>query len=323
MRSASAARTVSRPGSPGPSPDEGDPAGGLARAAHRVLPNSDVRAGGDQLGGEPPADRLGVVERPVADSRTASEPSAAVTEPRRKSLRDAVIALGDLGEGADRRGATRLQGGEQGALGERPRPGSRRGRARRACATSSLVGRAALDGERALRRRRQHLQRVEQSRSPRPAGPAGPGRPGQHHRVQLAGGHLAAAGCPRCRGSAPPRRRGRARAAARPAAASRCRSGRRAAARPSVSPSRAHQHVARVLARAARRRSPGPAPGRSAGPCTSAPRRRSRRPSSASRSAETKTPVPPIWVSGAPSGRPSVTIWTISTCTPGSLPARR
>jgi hypothetical protein len=56
------------------------------------------------------------------------------------------------------------------------------------------VGRAALHRERALRGRGQHHQRVERlGHRVQPVQPGQPG-PGQHHRVQLAGGHLAQPG---------------------------------------------------------------------------------------------------------------------------------
>ena len=129
----------------------------------------------------------------------------------------------------------------------------------------------------------------------RPAQPGEPGA-GEHDGVELAVGDLADAGCRRCRGSARSRdqaasarswatRRGEPVPIRAPAGRS-ARSGRRGRpARPAGRPAAGIAAMTRPRVRA-----------RWAGPLASGPRSRSRPSISASRSAQTKTPVPPSWV---------------------------
>ena len=211
--SASAARTVSRPGSPGPAPTKVTPAGGACAAAgHRVLPicGSLAEVGaiivlgavGEQVGGERRPERRRR-RRAVRWPRLRDGVAAvdAVTEPRRNSSGPSSPSAISARR-ADGRGAAGLQRGQQRALG-----GDAARVSGSSSAASELAGRA---------RRRRGTRRPARpapgagstwigSRisviSSQPAEPAQPGA-GEHDGVELAVGDLAAAGCRRCRGSA-------------------------------------------------------------------------------------------------------------------------
>ena len=89
----------------------------------------------------------------------------------------------------------------------------------------------ALDGQRALARGGQHLQRVEHLGGVVEPADAGQAGAGEHDRVVLPRSHLADRACRRCRGCRRSRGPCRGRASGRRVAASRCRRGCRPAAR--------------------------------------------------------------------------------------------
>jgi hypothetical protein len=100
-----------------------------------------------------------------------------------------VVALGDVGQRADRCGAAALERGQRGALGEHG--GVRRGVVERGQQVDERVVGAALDGERALTGRGQHLERVEHFAHLVQAPDPGQACACQHHRVTLSCSHLA------------------------------------------------------------------------------------------------------------------------------------
>ncbi len=320
-RSASAARRVSRPGSPGPAPTKViRPA--VLRVRVMRAPQYDVSA--------PSASRSAASRRPdlrgVGERSGAGQPDgiAAVRADHRTAQVDLrpCVALGDLGQRGDRGGAAGLQRGQQSPLRGDRGPGvgvvergeqldqARSSAARHSTASAPCAGRG------------QHQHRVEdlgdlvgaaQPARPARASTTASSSPAEH--LAQPGVHVAAdrhdleAEAERAQLGDPARRAGADAGAGRQLGQGQAVPG--------------DQRVARVLARrhggddAARR----PAP--SAGPCTSAPRSRSRRRSSASRSAETNTPMPPIWVSAAVDRSPAVTISTSSTVLAEARPARR
>ena len=167
------------------------------------------------------------------------------------------------------------------------------------------VAAAALHRQRALARARAASLPARGSGSPRPAGRSGPARRWPAAPRPAPPIRPCPAGCPRCRGPGPGGCPAAAAAAGRRGAASRCRPGRRAAGRRTWRrPGRPARPAG--LPGPARRPAParGRAPtGRSFSECTA----RSTWPASRlSRSALTKTPVPPIWASSARVTSPNV-----------------
>ena len=200
------------------------------------------------------------------------------------------------------------------------RPRRRRGcagrRGRRGNIGEQVAVRAALHREGALARGREHLERVEHLGGL--VDPAEPGQagPGEHDGVELAGGDLAQPGVHVAAYADQLDARARAPRSGRPGGVRRCRRGSRPGSSPRVSPSRATT-TSRGSSRcgtAARAMPSAGAVGRSLSECTAtstSPR------SSASRSALTKTPVPPSWASGSLETSPSVRIRTSSVSQPG------
>ena len=219
--------------------------------------------------------------RPAATARRRRSPSA------------------DLGQRPDRGRAAGLEGGEHGALG---RHGGRVCGVVEHGERSASAGRrrrAALDRQRALPGGGQHLERVEHLGGLVERGRAGPARRGRARRRRrrpsatlpdpgvdvAADGDDLEAEAEGAQLGGPARRAGADRGC-RPAA--RRASGRRGRRATSRGSSRAARRPARCPSAAA--------VGRSLSECTA----RSTSPASrASRSAETKTPVPPSWASGA------------------------
>src|SRR5271156_4200080 len=197
-----AARVVSRAGSPGPEPTNMmRPGLGLRPRVVICVSQSLPRAGllprrrhefpcpqFEQLGGhrEPElscpirtadtgrADHVGSVQRRhAAAQRQLLEDSAVL-----------VNGLDHLGDRPHRRGTTRLQFGEQGTLRGDGRASVGVVELRQQCRQASVPG-AALDGERPLSRRRQHLHRLQRLGDVVETSQSGQTRPGYHNCVQI------------------------------------------------------------------------------------------------------------------------------------------
>ena len=207
-RIASAACVGQQAGVAGPGSHEGDPSDDLARAGHVVLPIIvSAPSASSSAASRRPTPSASVVG-PVADSRTASLPSSAVTDPRRKTSRSRCrppIALGDLGQRADRGRAAGLERGEQRPLGRDGGAGVgvvERGQQRRAPRRRRSGTRSPARPARA----RAAPGSGRGSRSPRRRGRAGAAR---RRRATTASSSPSAtrarAGCRRCRAAARPR----------------------------------------------------------------------------------------------------------------------
>ena len=265
-RSSSTARTVSRPGSPGPLPTKETHFTGRAARSRlgcgvldvfclvtiaflllRCFVDQFCCALGEHLCGELLAEADGIVERTgrgpsygegaVGRERDCTDPQF-VTE----------VPFRNFGQGADRGRAPRFELGEQcplrldagaGGAGRRGRRGLRHaGRRRRGTRPRGLPGRArAAPGA------------GRAPRWPRRRGRAGPARRGRARPRRARRRRPCRGGCPRCRGRRPARCRGRARASW---ATRRGRAGADAGAGGQLAegePVAGDDHVARVLAR--------------------------------------------------------------------------
>src|SRR6185437_9707798 len=203
LASTVAARVVSRAGSPGPEPtNRMRPGLGLRPRVVIVAPTYLVgalalpRARHDfpcaqveQLGGhrEPElscpirtadpgrADHVGSVQR----RHTAAQ---------RQLLENVAVLVDGLDHFRDRphrRGTTRLQFGEQGTLGGDGRAGVGVVQLCQQCCEPGIPS-SALNGESTLRRRRQHLHRLQRLGDGVETSQPGQTRPGNHDRVQIA-----------------------------------------------------------------------------------------------------------------------------------------
>ena len=244
-RSSSTARTVSRPGSPGPLPTKDThPRGAtpdvldgdwlwlrvMPAASSLVLPSGlrrRRRASRSRGGGRRRRRRR---RGPVALIRTERPPSweSATARTHSSSPSSPSTTSARAPSGAEQP-ASSVASTARSAVDRRPGGAGRRAR-RRLGHEVGVVG-AALDRERTLPGGGEHLQRVEHLGGLVERGRGGRARRGPAARRRTRRWRPCRCGCPRCRGRRRRRGRGRGPRAGRRGAGSRCRRGCRAAAR--------------------------------------------------------------------------------------------